>query len=491
MVDRIRSLPGEYSVVFVDTSATTPVRAFRSITSAFDVFYCERPTDGTMVVGDHFRDVLAELTVANRTVASSVPVEQLLFGTVPNGSYVEEIGRLGHGERLEWTVRSPPETTLVDTLSVDERIDATTAKRRVDRQLRRALSAERFDEPVATMLSGGVDSTLLHTYLDTDATVSGVFDSPEFEFEAEYARQASELLGSTHEFLSFEEQDYRTYLEAAIDAVGQPLLLPQDVMMDRVFAESDYQTYQNGGFADGVFGTGDAALAYLGQYLGPVSGVIPEVSGELAALKHSADKLTRPATALDGIGMNFRIHANQAHVAEIVGQRAVDAAKRNRLQYTADRVAIDTGTGYGPHIHLGHLIEYFHDVILVTWRHAAHARRKSVLAPFVGREFLETALSVPATGRYARFTVPPFENPTQFVQYKYVTKDLLAERLPAYNTKKAKGHSLLPGKRYLGSGPLADIFDAYAIPAFIPDEYHEFVRNGTEELSWYAANYAI
>jgi asparagine synthetase B (glutamine-hydrolysing) len=490
VVERIRSLPGEYSVVFVDTR-TPRVEAFRSITSAFDVFYCERPTDGAMVVGDHFRDVLAELPVANRTVASSVPVEQLLLGGVPNASYVEEIGRLGHGERLDWTADAPPETTLVDRLSVDERIERSTAKRRLDRQLRAALGGDRFGEPVVTMLSGGVDSTLLHTYLDTEATVSAAFDSPEFEFEVDYARAASELLGSTHELLSFEERAYREYLESAIDAVGHPLLLPQTAMMHLVFRESDYQTYVNGLLADGLLGVGDAALAYLAQYLGPTAQLLPEFSGEAVALKRTAEQIGRPATALDGSAMNFRIHANQADVASIFGQDAVDAAKQKRLRYTAARIDVDTDAGYDAHMHLGHAIEYFHDVLTENWRHAAHASGRSLSLPFCDRALLETVLALPPADRYARFAVPPLDNPTHIVQAKYLSKDLLADRLPHYNTKQRKGHSLLPAQRFLESGPLSTIFETYPVPAFIPEEYHEFVRNGTEELSWYAANYAI
>jgi len=490
-IERVRSRPGEYTIICVRADAPKRVQAFRSLTSTYDLFYARRPQDGVIVVGDHFRDVLAELPVEHRTVHPSVAVDQLLFGTRPTGSYVETVGRLGHGERLDWAVDGSPRTTLVEWLRVDETADPATTQHRLDDYLESTIGGAVVDGGSATMLSGGVDSTLLHSYVETDATVSAGFDSPEFDFEVEYAREASELLDSSHEHLTFPERDYRAHLEAAIDATGLPLLLPQAVLMHLTVAETPYRTYLNGGLADGVFGTGAAAVAYLARYLGPLGQMTPGTNGESAALRRACRQLRRPATDLDGAAMNFRIHADQQLVADCVGRDRVEARKRARLRYTGRRLAFDAGAGYGAHMHLGHAIEYFHDVILTNWRHAAHAEGKAIVTPFGGRAVLEAALAVPPEHRYARFTRPPRDHLTHVVRHKYLLKDLLESKLPAYDGSKPKGHGLLPFGRYLEDGPLADVFDRYPLPAFIPARSRETVRDGTGEVTWYAANFAI
>lgn len=489
VVETVQGLPGEYSVVRLDSGNGASLRAFRGIASSYDLYYYPRG-DG-IVVGDHFRDVLSAVPVSERTVPETVAIDQLLFGARPTGTYLTAVDRLGHGERLEWVAGETPEKDLVDTPSAGGPATPTDAMRRLDRHFEDVLGAHRFDGPVVTMLSGGVDSSLLHTYRDGDATTFAAYDSPEFEQEVTYAHQASDLLGSDHETLLFDEGDYLEHLESAIVATGHPLLLPQAVLMDRTFAESPHATYVNGYLADAIFGVGAAALASLARYTGRTVEFLPDVTWEVEALAETVDGLRRPSSHPEGAALNFRIHSDPDHLATWVGQAAVDERRRERFQYTRNRIEVTDGTGYGPHMHLGHAIEFFHDVAPTIWRHAAHARGVAMKTPFGGREVLESALAVPAGDRYARFQVPQPHHPTRVVRYKYLLKDLLEERLPAYDTKKPKGHGLLPTDRYLESGPLADVFDRYPVPEFVPEEHHETVRTRTDNIGWYAANYAI
>ncbi|WP_229110958.1 asparagine synthase-related protein [Halapricum desulfuricans] len=414
-----------------------------------------------------------------------------MFGTRPTDTYVEEVGRLGHGEVLEWTTTDVPETELVETISVDETINGAEAKHRLDRHFTDVIGDAKFNGSVATMLSGGVDSTLIHTYLDNDATVSAAFDSPEFEFEIEYARRASDLLGSAHEVVLSDEENFLDHVETTIDATGQPLLLPQATLMHLAVSRSPHQIYLNGGLADGLFGTGTAALAYLARYAGRAARLVPNLTWQLEALKKTSEQLRRPASDPTGCAMNFRIHSDQNLVADMFGQTAVEERKNRRLRYTERRVDADDRKGYAAHMHLGHAIEYFHDNILTIWRHAAHDSGKAIQTPFSGRKVFETALAISPADRYARFAVPSRDQPTRVVQHKYLLKELLNERLPAYDTKKRKGYSLLPMQRYLDDGPLSNAFDEYPMPEFVPEHYRGVIREGTDEVSWYALNYAV
>ena len=487
VIQCIRRQPGEFTVVAVDDDT---VRAFRGLTSTYDVFLTRRPSDDAIVVGDHFGKVLAELPLQARTVPEGTGVDHLLFGCRPNDTYVEEVDRLGHGQRIVWPRRGDPEISLVDTLSDSDRIEPSRAISRLDGYLDDATAFE--DEgSVGTMLSGGVDSVLLHTYLATDESTNAVIDSPEFAFEDEYARKASELLGSDHTRIAMTEANYLDHLEATVDATAHPLLLPQGALLNLAFRESQHDVLVNGGLADGVFGTGIAALAYLARFLGPGGRFVPPVTDELDTIATTATAIRKSATDVDGTAMGFRIHADEETVASMYGREAIDDRKQRRFHYTQRRLPTTQQQGYGGHMHLGHCIEYFHDVILSNWRQGALASGTSLLTPFAGREVLETALAVPPTRRYARWTVPDRSRPSRVVAYKYLVKDLLSQRLPAYDTNKPKGHGMLPFRRYLADGPLSNVFEEYAVPEFVPSEHRPAVREGTSEISWYAANFAI
>lgn len=487
----LRSLPGAYTAVCVDTQHDTTVRAVRTVTSPHDLFYCRRPEDGVRLVTDHVRAALAGIPQSERSVPESVGPTHLLLGTRPTDTYVAEVGRLGHGEVLEWPAGGEPSTRLVDTLSVDGPMSVGRARRRLDRYLETVLDAERFDGPVATMLSGGVDSSLLQTYLDSDRTVSAAFDAPEFAFEVDYAREAADLLGVEHDLRTYDEDAYLAHLEATVDATGHPLLLPQATLIHRAVADTPQRHYVNGGLADGVFGTGTAAVAHLARYLGPVARLLPEVHWQVSAVRETAAALRRPVDDPGGCAMQFRVHADPERVADLVGREAVDRTLRRRVRYTRRRAPVVPGRGYEAHVHLGHLVECFHDNIASIWQHAATDAGAAMHLPFAGREVWETALAIPAARRYATFALPTPQRPTECVQYKHVLKGLLAERLPGYDVKKPKGHGQLPTDRFLTEGPLADVFDRYPVPEFVPEDEREAVRTGTGEVTWYAANYAV
>ncbi|WP_152422480.1 asparagine synthase-related protein [Natrinema pallidum] len=223
IVDDLSSLPGEYSLITVERQSDTVVRAYRGISSSFDIYYSCTPDD-TVVVGDHFRDVLSTIPIDERTVSDSVAGDQILFGTRPSGSYVNEINRLGHGERLNWLVGEQPEVTQIQQLSQPESLTRSIAQQRLDTSLKTVIQDDNRRKSTATMLSGGVDSTLLHTYANTTNSVSGAINSPKYNSEIEYAHQASDLLNSNHDLLEFDESEFVKLVETATEATGHPLL---------------------------------------------------------------------------------------------------------------------------------------------------------------------------------------------------------------------------------------------------------------------------
>lgn len=499
VVETVQSLPGEYSLVSVERDPETTIRAYRGITSSFDVFYTTRPGDGTRVVGDHFRDVLSERPVGERTVPRSAGADHLLFGTRPFGSYVAEVGRLGHGEVLAWPAGEDPERRVVESLSVDRTITPRRAERRLDGYLSETLDAAAYERPM-TMLSGGIDSTLIQSYLGEPSTASGAFDSSEFRFEVEYARRASEIVGSDHDVHYVAEEDCLDHVEAATAATGHPLQHLQTTLMHLTMAETPRRTYFNGQLADAIFGTGGAVWARLAWYGRHVAERLPAVSPEVAKFRRLADALRRPATDPDGSAMNFVIYSDADLVGDLVGERTVDERKERRLEYVRKRLDVDPGPGYASHMHLGHFIDFFGDNTVTPWRHAAHAMGKAMQTPFAGREVVETMLAVPASRRYATFARPSVRQlldgdvasaAGSVVVNKHILKDLLAARHPEYDVRKRKGNSTPPYERFLADGPLSDAFDEYAVPEFVPPERRDAIREGSDRASWYALSYAV
>jgi asparagine synthetase B (glutamine-hydrolysing) len=98
-------------------------------------------------------------------------------------TYATAIRRLGHGEHLRWQ-GGQSERRLFDTLVARPRSDPPSLDD-IDDGLRRALRRLSATEGCANQLSGGVDSSLLQTYLPTGTpTVSGAIDSPSLNANA-------------------------------------------------------------------------------------------------------------------------------------------------------------------------------------------------------------------------------------------------------------------------------------------------------------------
>ncbi|HXV25920.1 MAG TPA: hypothetical protein VED46_16900, partial [Alphaproteobacteria bacterium] len=76
------------------------VDAWRGITAGFEVYYSRRP-DGSILLSDHFRNILVEVPMAERTISDQAIIDHFLFRAVPAPlTYTHTIRRLGHGDRL-------------------------------------------------------------------------------------------------------------------------------------------------------------------------------------------------------------------------------------------------------------------------------------------------------------------------------------------------------------------------------------------------------
>ena len=86
----------------------------------------------------------------------------------------------------------------------------------------------------STMLSGGVDSTLIQAAINKEissntdySTISYYLETKAFEFEIEYAKRAAHALNTNHSFVKITPELYRDFLIGTTEVLGHPT--PDDV----------------------------------------------------------------------------------------------------------------------------------------------------------------------------------------------------------------------------------------------------------------------
>jgi hypothetical protein len=103
-----------------------------------------------------------------------------------------------------------------------------------------------------------------------------------------------------------------------------------------------------------------------------------------------------------------------------------------------------------------------------------------LFAPFVCRSAVEAVLAVRRSQRYIANG-----------RIKYLLKDLLKQRLPAFNVDEQKAGGDLPFPRYLTSGPLKNAFDRNAMPEIVDREIAAATRAAPDWLTWNLLTLAI
>jgi len=485
-------------VVFVSaTDEGGRLSAFRSVTSTRDVFYLEA-SDGTLVLTDHYRNAVSQLDPADRTVDRNAVVDHLLFGSpVEPATYVVEIGRLGRGECLHWNgVDREWTRTIVDSLdavqpertpgeAVDELEDALADVLRV---------GARPDAP--TMLSGGVDSTLLASLRDRDSgAVQVTVNVPEFAAEAQAGREAADFLDVDREVVSLPESAFLEHLEGTVDALGLPPRYNQTVFTAAGFGSLEAPQFVNGQGADALFGLPGAKAARFADWLGDVSSAtllsrVASVSKDAQrarrALATRHRQLSRPLANPESFAQSVAADVDAAAVKAVFSENAVRGRARRRLEYTSERASFGGESAFARQASAGHLIDYLCDDAVTQWRQVGFARGQDVVAPFRTRRVARTALAVPPARRYVQSVggLPSLST-------KYIPKTLLSRRLPVFPVHREKGTGALPIQRFLESGPLTEVFDRYAPPAFLSPESRERHVESYGSLTWAAITYAV
>ena len=482
-------------VVFVETQHGHAVQLglWKSLFSSHELFYTVRPS-GDVVVSDHFRNVLAALPTAARQ-----PDEHSLVGHYltrkPFGkrTYSRSIARLSHAESVQIDLRtSRVQSSVFDRVSSDaEKRPSSEYLATIDAALDQAFAKVPTDGGAALMFSGGVDSTLLMTYAsDVIQPVTFVPDTPEFRGETEYARHAMSLLGRETLEIPAPEACFVDMLEAATDALGTPVFDDSSPYFADAILNQPHETFILGIGADSAFGMSLKLSRFSSWFRFPgvrhaVSGLAPHAPGHLGyrlgQVAPKAEGFARNLLDPDGYAGNARSFGDTSLFQVTVDPSLVSRVKTEQLDYVTKRVerAADPGSAFLSHIELSHWMVVFGNSLMHD-RLTAQSIGRRVAGPYCDADILSKLATIPVEERYI-----------QGLRAKWMLKDLLDQRLPAYPSNQRKKATALPYERFYRDGPLTTIWDRYDVPDIFEGELRDELISSPSTSTWNAITYAV
>ena len=486
---------GDASIIKVERAdgRAHSITAWKGMTSCHEVFYRVRP-DGEIIISDHFRCILSLIPIAERTPSPAALCDHFLFRTVPaDNTFCESVKRLGRGEMLVITpAAATAKKMLFDRIenlvrpgSLKDYLD------RIDAALENALSPFRTDTGVAVLFSGGIDSTLLQTYLTGSAPpVCYVLPHYAHGFEADYASRAARLLGLELETHGVETADYLERLEGAITAAGMPPPHLQLAFYQTLFGLG-HQRFIIGEQADAVFGIGMRKARFASYFISPLGQMalrqanpiaIGSAAKWLRLLRETASRLKEAPDSIDGHGGQFGIYTDWSLVEAVFGQDFVRDRLEARMAIMRDRltVAAPAPEPFLRHLEAAQMVDFLCEDIMMCFRHLAHAFGKTVFSPFMTRDVFESALTIPVRDRYVR----GFEG-------KYLPKRLLIRRLPGYPVGQRKGYTHVPFVDIYRPGPLSEVWRRYDVPDLFQGEHRDRLVDHPTQMTWNAITLAI
>lgn len=480
---------GSATVVVTEGGAPIRLVSAKGIVGMHERFHVQ--DNNGWHVTDHFRNAAAEVPAADRHPDEFATAEHYLFRSVHgNRTYSPAVDRVTHGEVVSVDLETGEKTRrVVDRLEPPEtRLTGDAALDALDAALAASMDLREFAGKEAVLFSGGVDSTLLLTYVKgRAAAVVWIPDTPEFAHETARARTAARMLSIETDDAPVREADYVSLLAKTTELLGWPCMHYGTPMFSAAY-DKPYDRFFMGEGADALFGVG-MRLARVSSWLAnPVAVAVlrrakdrgpAHIRYRLGQIFDAASRLRMPvgphSYALGSAGSPAA-----ETLVDSLDTDVVTAALQSKLDYVDERVALETG----PSQRVQHNFEYRHwaftlaDPILVE-RHQAQARGKALINPFGSPLVVGTALAVPVRQRYVKG-----------LRGKWLVKELLRKRLPGYPIDQRKGNTALPLERFYHDGPLDRIWDRYDVPAVFTGKARDAVVAGNC-LTWQAIAFAV
>jgi hypothetical protein len=486
---------GDATLLRVDHADGSPtrIRVWRGGASSYEAHHAIRP-GGDVIVADHFRNIVALVPVEERQPSDAVAIDHFLFRHARGReTYSRAVRRAGHGEVVDIDVRTGHVGVGIFDRLVS-RLDPRPHEEYIA-ELDRAL-AEELDElrgvPGAVMmLSGGMDSTLMQSYLGNDVPALHVqADSDDFHLGGEYLDAAATALGIEPERVVVPTDEFLQQLEEAIDGRALPPHFPQWVTLGRVYTRP-HDVFIIGERA-GAYSRFGGRIPYTARRLSRFPGSLLQPLLRAAASLGRPHRLRLLADQAPALGNDPRSphgwgaqmpqsYGDRAWVERVFGYDAVLARYEERLAYVEQHVELlpSNVDRYFRHLEIARWLEFYNENNS-QFRSLAFAYGKSMVDPFTARSVIDAVLAVPATERFQ-----------DGAHSKYIVERLLRERVPAYPATAEKDDIVVPFRRYYSSGPLARVWDRYEVPSLFTGADRARLLEQPIDTDWNAVTWAI
>jgi asparagine synthetase B (glutamine-hydrolysing) len=330
-----------------------------------------------------------------------------------------------------------------------------------------------------TMLSGGIDSTLIQLLINDHIpvpaqrkTFSYAVRVPRFEFEIEYAQDAAQALQTDHTFVDVRPEDYPGLLTRTVEALAYPI--PAESQPCKLaIAEhlsksgSDLRFFFVGTGGDTLHGTSlvrkmmilDAARGF--PLSSPILNGVATLLRPIAPRKaHGLRQISGMLSELDD-PYSYKVPANITAVytdIDLARRSFGDEALKKALGYRHTMEAEFLNSPH--HIEKVHALELVTDAyetgVLVNHLYLAHGREQ--IYPYLDEEFIRISYAFDPSIRYLKGW-----------QVKPLLRDILERRSLGSFNQKPKGASVFNDDlyRWMRDGPLCDMVHAIERPAFL------------------------
>jgi hypothetical protein len=469
---------------------------YRNLLSVPEVHYW---TDGRTLIATDNLCLMVNLIPAPQLNEEALPQHFMHFDLYGGHTYVRDVSQLLVGEMLTWQDGA---------LGIDLRRDLRALSEPETKKPVNAETADWFFEQMkqvvgvyiegsvhnsATLLSGGVDSSLMQTAINAQPDVdfpfpsfSFVVDIPGFDFEVGYAQEAARLLGTDHTFVRLTPEEYPDWLVQSIEIVGQPLpfdAFPYFLALAHYISDrrDDLTRLFHGNIADGLHGVQKSVdIAQGDKYRSWPVPVLEFVSVLLAPISQSKSYGARKAAeAL----LDYKDADSPRHyLNSAVLHTDWDLVRRCFPQGKVREVFASMRDLEKRYLDSDIMVEKVNVLGLLT-DSVDHARLGHQLGLWYGRECV-FPYGDEAIAR-ATFSFEPIARYCSGHRVKPVLKTALESRTPTSVTQKQKGYSstfaqgVVPWMR---EGVLCDMVQAIERPAFM--ERADFEKK-LEQPDWF------
>lgn len=458
--------------------------AFKNLISLPQLYYW---VSGDELIGsDNLRCLVAVLDRVE--LNEDILPFHFLFSHAPGTlTHFQNVQRLLPGQLLKWhegnlNIRRVQDLRFPHTDLAVERVDphsVTVLYQELKDVVGTYISEiENSGHGLGNLLSGGVDSSILQLIINErlSPTPARSFSfaltrAPSFEFEVEYARQASEILKAEHTFVELTPEDYPGLLVKATEILGQPVfsheapckLALEEFLMEHVKDLHFFFTAQG---ADALFGLGVAkklkvfdlfrrvpssrlALAGAGRLLKPFTGKSQTLLKGAEILSHPND----PHLFIAPTNM-IGVYSNLDTARRFFG----DATLRQVFEYKRSlEVQYLNSANY---IEKVQVIDLLVDACEVQAQcgQLALANNHGQIYPFMDSDIIRMSFAFRPEIRY-----------TRGLRTKPLLKDILEQRGLSTIARRPKGSTVFEDDLYawMHSGPLHEMVRDIDLPGFL------------------------